>query len=285
MNNFTITVTLLSKTHMNSMTFWRGRRCNSRSLKSNEQGYIPRQLTFSAPAAAPKKAWLVLLMLASFCQQLSAQAGTLLREAQTATSSRQTEIVDELQALNRDAYDAEAEMALSQLLATEALVNQEDYIMIAGFLSRADLLALVPEDDRQEASVKRAINLAKVRAGDEERRDNLLKNLRRIDVNDEFVYAVVPLLVYTRDRAVFKYLWELVITENMSCTPSDAELEGRIDCAYRIVEYLGTAIADFPVKIDEDNNLITTDYAVALAEIRRWYAAHNKDYVIITNTY
>ena len=254
-------------------------------MKSSALTSTAPLVPFIAPAAAPKKAWLLLMLFCGFGPLLSAQAGALLREAQSATSDRQTEIVRELQALDRDAYDAEAESALSQLLATEALVEQEAYILLAGFLGRADLLAVVPEADRREKSIKRAINLAKVRAGDEGRRDNLLKNLRRIAVNDEFVYAVVPLLVYTRDRAVFKYLWELVITENMTCTPADAELKGRIDCAYRIVEHLGTAIEDFPVKIDEDHNLITTDYAAALAEIRRWYAAHTKDYVITTNTY
>ncbi|MFT6129287.1 MAG: hypothetical protein ACJATN_001009 [Neolewinella sp.] len=270
---------------MDSIIFGRGRRCNGSSLKSDAMtSNAPFKPSF-APAFAPKKAWLLLLLLCGFGSLLSAQAGALLREAQSATSKRQTEIVRELQALDRNAYDAEAESALRQLLATEALVNQEEYIMIAGFLGRADLLAVVPEIDRREKPIKRAISLAKVRAGDEERRDNLMKNLRRIDVNDEFVYAVVPLLVYTRDRAVFKYLWELVITENMTCTPADAETEGRIDCAYRIVEYLGTAIEGFPVKIDEDHNLITKDYAAALAEIRRWYAAHTKDYVITTNTY
>jgi len=239
----------------------------------------------SAPASAPKKFWLLALFLCLLTTLLPAQAFPLLREAQTASSDRQDEILFELQALDRDAYDVEAEAALSQLLATESLVNQEEYIKIAGFLGRLDLLSVVPEEDRQEKSVKRAISLAKVRAGDEERRDNLMKNLRRIEVNDEFIYAVVPLLVYTRDRTVFNYLWELVITENMNCSPADAETSGRIDCAYRIVEYLGTAIADFPVEIDEDHNLITKDYAAALTEIRRWYAAHSEDYVITINTY
>ena len=216
---------------------------------------------------------------------LRAQAGALLAEVTTATSERQDEIIRKLKTLDRSAFDVEAERALGQLLAVEALRNQEDYILLAGFLQRADLLELVPEEDRSVRAVRRSINLAKVRAGNEERRDNLLKNLRRLDVNDEFVYEVVPLLVYTRDREIFRFLWELVITESKTCTPPDAEMSGRIDCAYRIVEYLGTAVAGFPVKIDEDHNLITPDYAAALAEIRRWYAAHVKDYEILTNTY
>lgn len=238
-----------------------------------------------APAAAPRKIVLLLLLVFGFTPFLSAQAGALLREALVASGDRQRAIAHELEALDITAYDEEAEVALGQLLATEALPEQETFIKLAGFLGRVDLLTLVPETDQEVKSVKRAINLAKVRAGDTERRDNLLKNLRRLEVNDEFVYAVVPLLVYTRDRAVFKYLWELVITENTGCSPADAEASGQIDCAYRIVEYLGTAIADFPVPIDEDYNLLTDDYAAALVEIRRWYAAHVKDYLIITNTY
>lgn len=99
------------------------------------------------------------------------------------------------------------------------------------------------------------------------------------------MYTVVPLLVYTRDRKIFDYLWELVVTQNLNCHPADAETGGRIDCAYRIVEYLGAAIDNFPVKIDEDHNLVTNDYAGALAEIRRWYAANRSSYTILTDTY
>ncbi|MEO0734940.1 MAG: hypothetical protein AAFZ52_19035, partial [Bacteroidota bacterium] len=137
----------------------------------------------------------------------------------------------------------------------------------------------------EATSAKRARNLALVRTGDAAKTANLLKNVRRYPVNDEFIYTVVPLLTYTRNRKVIDYLWQQALTENTACTPADAETSGRIDCAYRIVEFLAPIIPDFPVKHDDSGILLVADYSAALAEIRRWYAAHTTDYLIDRTTF
>lgn len=130
-----------------------------------------------------------------------------------------------------------------------------------------------------------SINLALVRAGNPGKRENLLKNINDYPVNDDFVFTVIPLLTYTRQREIIDFLWQQVTTENMNCKPADAETKGRIDCAFRIVEFLAPIIEDFPIKFDEEGNLLTNDYTKALAEIRRWYAVHSQDYRIITKTF
>ena len=256
----------------------------AQSFTANDRARLPRpSKTFFAPAAAPVT-WLVLACLLVLPTLVSAQATDLLGEA-LADPARQGPVAAQLTTLRRSQYEPEAVGLLARLLATEELAAAGTFVKIAGFLQREDLLDNVSERLRERADVRRAINLARVRCGNTGRRDNLLKNLRKITVDDEFAYTVVPLLIYTRDRSVFDYLWELAITENKNCHPADAEAGGRIDCAYRIVEYLGTAISDFPVPVDDGPNLIAKDYANALLRIRRWYAANADTYAIDTQTY
>lgn len=264
----------------------RGRGCEGR-LKERGQGQGTHRflIPFPAPAAAPLKSLLCTILLLLLPTLSSAQATELLREAHTASASRQSAIATELTSLRLSEFEPEAAGELSRLFAREALGNATTYVKIAGFLQREDLLDGLSEQLRERKDVRRAANLARVRCGNVAKRDNLLKNLAEIRVDDDFVYTVIPLLVYTRDRAILDYVWEITMTESRNCHPADAEMSGRIDCAYRIVEQLGVAIEKFPVGIDSDHNLITSDYAGSLAEIRRWYAANGSDYTIDTQTY
>ena len=240
--------------------------------------------TYTAPAASPRLLFLFITLLATIT--CFGQSTTrLLNQALSGTTAEQSRLVNDLQSLNRQDYQSGDALLIGQLVSIDTLGEAPEYIKLLGFLGREDLLTSVSEVLRERDDVRRAINLARVRAGNTAKRDNLLKNVRAIDVNDEFVYTVIPLLTYTRDRKVYEYLWELVLSENRSCTPADAETPGRIDCAYRIVEYMAGTIENFPVKVDEDYNLLTTDYAGALAEIRRWYAANQSTYRLLIDTY
>ena len=185
----------------------------------------------------------------------------------------------------RTAFDGESRAILQQLLAGPQEQRFPKLFLLAGFIGDEQTLAGLTPDEGWSKQAKRYLGLARIRTGNAERRANLLKNVRRIELGDDFVYDVVPLLVYTRQREVFDYLWELVNTRNQACGTADAESTGRIDCGYRIVEYLAGAIVDFPVAVDDDFTLLTDDYEAALAEIRRWYAANRDTYVIDTNTY
>lgn len=225
-----------------------------------------------------------LLILLVTVGLLRGQPANLLSEAQTAATGRQAEIARELKAFPRQAFTSAAEAQLDRLLSKELLGGKKDYILLAGFLGASTPVDALARQSLSSAE-KQAINLARVRMGNDAKRANLLKNIARYPVDDEFVYTVVPLLVYTRQREVIDFIWQQVVTENLACSPADAETGGRIDCAARLVEYLAPIIEDFPIEHDAEGNLLTTDYAKAIAEIRRWYAVHSADYRIITDTY
>ena len=269
--------------------YGRGRGCKVIG-KSHAKGPVPTHLCsyypFTAPAASPRKrTWYACLALLFFAVGLGAQPELLLVEALSANPARQVRIAGELQQYNHSDFGPAAAEHLGHLLDLERLPAREEYILLAGFLGRSDLLERLPEPARNTKSVRQSINLARVRAGNAERAANLLKNLQRLEVNDELVYDLLPSLIYTRDRGVFDWLWASAMTENRACYPADAETPGRIDCAYRLVEALGPAIENFPVAVDADAGLLTDDYPAALLSIRRWYAANADTYLIRTDTF
>jgi hypothetical protein len=216
---------------------------------------------------------------------LRAQVNDLLHSALSGGANEQISASEDLRGYSRQAFDAESENLIGRLLALEEGAALENFILLAGFLNAENLLANIPDERRVEPAVKRSINLARVRAGNGERLENLLKNLDEIEVNDDFNYVVVPLLVYTRQRPVFDFLFRQVTSENRRCRPADAETGGRIDCAYRMVEAMASAIKDFPVQADEEGNLLVTNYPAALAEVRRWFAAHQHEYLLDNDTF
>jgi len=226
-----------------------------------------------------------IIIILWFSPQLVAQVDDLLREAESAGMARQAEIARQLRDYELEDFSSAATKAVVRLAEQSNTGGRADYVLLLGFLGEAAAIGRIAAEAEKTDPLKRAVNLARVRSGDADRRANLLKNVRRYNIEDDFTYSVLPLLVYTRQREVLDYLWQQLITENLRCSPSDAETSGRIDCAYRIAEVIAPAIIDFPVAVDEEGNLITEDYRSALQEIRRWYAAHAKDYQIHTNTY
>lgn len=214
-----------------------------------------------------------------------AQVEALANEAESASMARQAEIALKLQAYELEDFSSSSRNAVARLAERQETGGRANYVLLLGFLGDKATISRIASEEGKTKQLKRAISLAKVRMGDVDRQDNLLKNVRNYNIEDDFTYSVLPLLVYTRQRGVFDYLWQQLITENLRCTPSDAETSGRIDCAYRIAEAIAPAIVDFPVSTDEEGNLITEDYRSALQEIRRWYAAHAKDYQIVLDTY
>ncbi len=177
-------------------------------------------------------------------------------------------------------FSGSDKMRLGQALAQKQVANFPELIRIAGAVGDLELLEAVSPEARAIAGIRQEISLAKVRAGSEERTENLLKNLDGLEIDDDYVDYLLPDLIYTRSRPVFDYLWQRTVVPNNACTPLDSESSAAIDCAYRMVEALGRATEGFPVPLDFEGLLDTDDYPAALQRIRRWYSAHADTYVI-----
>ncbi|MCT4613628.1 MAG: hypothetical protein N4A49_01985 [Marinifilaceae bacterium] len=126
-----------------------------------------------------------------------------------------------------------------------------------------------------------AFYLAMSRLGDKESTDFILEKLReRKKINDSFIYLLAKRLVYTLNKSIYDYLVEIIYSDEKNCKPSNAEMDTKINCAYRILEYISPHIKNFPLKVNHSGDIITNDYIEALDIAREWLA-NNQDFEII----
>ena len=172
---------------------------------------------------------------------------------------------------------------------TNCLLNPEivskELVLFAGFLNiKESLIALSPKH-RNDKPFLQHINLALVRTGDPEKTETLYRNLLKRSVNDDFVYELLPLLVYTKQIKIYDWLLTMIVSDEKNCHPADAETAGHINCAYRIMEALAPNIIDFPIATDKWGDLKINNYSKALTIVRDWIEINQGNYKINRQTY
>jgi len=208
----------------------------------------------------------------------------LLDSVATASSSNHYSIVRKLTRYPVQEFDRAAREKVGLLLNSQQ-VHLREWVLLAGFLGLESELRQLLTAKVLPKTLQQTIHFALIRCGDEAQLQKMMQKVRTIPVNDDFVYQLVPLLVYTRKKDVTDYLLELVQKEDQHCTPADAETSGNINCAYRIMEYLAPVIRDFPLKLDVSGDLVVDDYSKALALVRAWITEQKAAYVLELTTY
>jgi len=97
-------------------------------------------------------------------------------------------------------------------------------------------------------------------------------------INDDFVYGVVPLLVYTRQKETTNLLFDIILSDQKGCTPAGPDVEGNINCAYRVMEAIAPYVKGIPLELGTSGDLKTTNYKQALKDTRAWIVQHKNDY-------
>lgn len=131
---------------------------------------------------------------------------------------------------------------------------------------------------------KWAIRLALARMDDQEAIDYIIDKLESAPVGDNFVYDIVPDLIYTRQLPVFEFLESIIQSDELNCQSANPDSDAKILCGYRVLEYIAYAIIDFPVSVDKYGVAEIDDYENTLLNIRSWFEA-NPAYQLNTDTY
>ena len=126
---------------------------------------------------------------------------------------------------------------------------------------------------------KWAAHLASARNSDQNAIDYLLSKVQDAFVNDDFIYDIVPDLIYTRQLEIYKFLKTIIQSNEATCLSADPDSNQKILCGYRVMEYLAPVIVDFPIPLDEFGEPDIKDYRIALEEVREWFDMH-PDYEI-----
>lgn len=214
----------------------------------------------------------------------SLEVHRLLDSVATVAAPNQYSIVRKLTRYPALDFDRAAREKVGILL-NPGQAHLREWVLLAGFLDLESHLRQLLTAEALPKTLQQTIRFALVRCGDEAQLRKMMQKVRTIPVNDDFADQLVPLLVYTRQKAVTDYLLELIQKDEKGCTPADSETPGAINCAYRIMEYLSPVIRDFPLKLDVSGDLAVKNYPEALALVRGWILEQKKTYVLEDTTY
>ncbi|MEM9917720.1 MAG: hypothetical protein AAF990_06470 [Bacteroidota bacterium] len=209
----------------------------------------------------------------------------LLEVAKTAESTVQYQVAKALQRFRQDDFDELARKLLAEHLQRKPQ-HLDKFLLTAGFLGMQDELEALRPEFKKRNSLRRSLNLALTRCGNQQKIESMMNNVRKIPVDDDFVYEVVPMLVYTRQRPQMDYLMELVLSNRRACRPIGEDVDGYILCGYRVIEQIAPVIEDFPVAVNElTGDLAVKDYKKAMKDVRTWLEDHKDTYVLKENIF
>jgi hypothetical protein len=172
-------------------------------------------------------------------------------------------------------------------LARRGSSHKAKLYKLAGFIqinSLQELLRGVVQNGDADRIDRWSALLALSRLGDAYAIEDVMRRARKLPVKDEVVYQIFPDLVYTRNKVAIDYLVEVLNSDTNKCASANAESTASIPCAYRVMEMLAPAIDGYPVKLHASGDIVSTDYAASLQEVRRFFA-ENKDYKINNERY
>jgi hypothetical protein len=148
----------------------------------------------------------------------------------------------------------------------ERVIKLAGYLELHNYKSRVIVLA----NSTQSFEVKFAARLALARMSDQSAISYVAQKFSRAKVDDGFVINMLPDLIYTRQREIFKLLETLIHSTEKNCQSADPESGQKIECAYRVAEALAPVIEGFPFSTDPSRVFNTANYPEALASIRTW---------------
>ena len=142
----------------------------------------------------------------------------LLEAAKSGSSVIQYQVAHGLQKFQVSDFDELARKLLVEHMQTKPN-HIDEFFLTAGFLGMRNELEAMRPEYRKRSATRRALNLALTRCGNEQKIESMMENIEKIPVNDQFVYEVVPMMVYTRQRPQMDFLLNLIMSNKRSCRP------------------------------------------------------------------
>lgn len=206
-------------------------------------------------------------------------AVNLLLDAGQQKSLSKNTIANNLKQFNRADFDQVAKTKLMVIIQSKT-PHLKEFILLAGFLNMQAELEILKEHLKKGSVQEQAWKLALTRCDNPWLANSMMKKVAEIPVNDDFIYVVVPLLIYTRSKKAMDYLFDLILSQESFCTSADEHNNSNILCAYRLMEMVAPVIQNFPVSTTISGDLAVQDYESALETVRNWITNNQEDYTL-----
>jgi hypothetical protein len=202
----------------------------------------------------------------------------------TDTSSLVVSRASSLSTFQAEDFSDNARQMLLKIVEKHPRHYASKLVKLLGFVgppeSRVVLYDWLHSGEKMSSRLRRNIQLALARLGDEQAMESLLRNAREVPLSDAMIYDVVPELLYTRRAEAFSFVVELLNSDENACFANNSDTSRKILCGYQLIQMLAPLIGDFPVQLSPTGDLLVEDYSIALRECRSWFAQHTGAYKI-----
>lgn len=186
----------------------------------------------------------------------------------------------------REDFSANAKNTIANNLQT-GTPKLDELVMVAGYLNLSESAQKIEAlaSISRKSTEKWAVWLALARMGNEKYIRNVAETVRKQTLNDDVVYELIPGLVYTRQKAAIDVAIEILYNDKKECYSSSPDNPVKMECGYRVMEYIAPVIKDFPYGVKTSGDIDTDSYEMALTEVRKWFLEKGDTYEILDNGY
>ncbi len=195
-------------------------------------------------------------------------------------------VLEYLEDYTKDDFNESAKQALLNALENK-VAHYSSLVKILGFvnpLGMDPILIRLANTDSLSNEIKWSVKLAQARTGNVSAENFVLNKISRFDVNDRFMFNILPSVVYIKTKGVANLLRDIILDDAKNCQSADMEQDEAILCGFQAMEYLAGMLQNFPVAVDEDGYLQTDDYNGALQQVRDWLSA-NPEFILDKTRY
>jgi hypothetical protein len=192
----------------------------------------------------------------------------------------------QLSVFNREMFTDQSKNNIARGIQNQ-IPRIAELIKMAGYLNMTESVDRIREKAAyaKKTEIRWAAYLALARMGDQDYANRVVNAVRRQGINDNVTYELVPDLIYTRQNPCIDYAIEILFDEKKNCRSSNPDNPVKMQCGYRVMEYLAPVIADFPFQVRTSGDLETDNYENALITVREWFLKKGSDYTILDNSY
>jgi len=191
---------------------------------------------------------------------------------------------DYLQDYNRSDFSDKALTLLDKLLKSHP-PEMKAFVLLAGFTGRSDVLTELLPEYQDNKRLAHYFRLALSRCGMEQYTRSIVNTTSAMTIDDRFVYQVAPMLVYTRQKAVFDLLLTAIMDDTPNCIPAGEHKRGKVGCGLRLLTLVAPYIQDFPITVSRSGVLQTDNPEQSLREARQWIQQHPSNYQLISEKF
>ena len=196
-----------------------------------------------------------------------------------------TNIIESLAQFKKDNFTFAFKRKIFQVI-DEPKVNHTSLVKLIGFLDLFDVQGKLNDMLKSETDLETrwALRIALCRMNNPESTSYVLRKIKALPVDDDFLNRQLPDLIYTRNKEVFKFFEAIIFSDAADCSSPNPRIRKNIPCAHDVINAIAPLINGFPIKVDSDGEPIMTDGAKNLEVARAWLRA-NPHYEIMKDTF